>query len=116
MLQEEFALTEEQKKTLLSMNEYWREISGRADWHRLAPSELDNLIHTITPMQVLLIVGEHAQTNARRAVIKPGWEGAGKEFTILGPSVELRGQQWTPCIFDNEEDPEWMKTVSFKLL
>lgn len=58
-------LTEPQKQKLLSMNNYWEEISKREEWRQKmnADGELVQLLSVLTPMQVLLIVGEYAKNN-----------------------------------------------------
>jgi len=42
------------------------------------------------------------------AVIKEGWEGAGRELHVIGPAY-LHEQWWVPVIDPEEEDPTWHK-------
>ena len=51
-----------------------------------------------------------------RGRVKEGWQDAGRQFDVLGSSIELNGTWWTPIIFDMEEDPTWIKTRAFEFL
>ena len=48
--------------------------------------------------------------------IRKGWWGAGKEFQILGPSINVKNQYWTPILYDGEEDPDFLKTEAIELI
>jgi len=42
--------------------------------------------------------------------IKQGWGSAGKRGLLLGSNVECEGMEWTPVLWEDEEDPDWFKT------
>lgn len=54
-------LTGNQINTLVSMNNYWEEISKREKVGELSRMELNQLFTVLNPIQVLLIVGEFAK-------------------------------------------------------
>lgn len=45
--------------------------------------------------------------------IKKGWEGEGREGKRLGPDIYVE-QNWTPVLFDNEEDPTFFKSAGLE--
>lgn len=55
------------------------------------------------------------QSGTTRVRIKSGWDNAGRTGTVIGRSVK-RGQWWSPVIWDDEEDPDWHKTVGLEAL
>jgi hypothetical protein len=54
-------LTQEQVRTLKSMNNYWEEISQRPDEKPVSFEEFNQLVSVLDIRQVLLIVGEYAK-------------------------------------------------------
>jgi len=46
-----------------------------------------------------------------RAKIKSGWDKAGKEGDVLGDNIFVK-QWWTPIKWDDEEDPDFIKTLA----
>lgn len=46
------------------------------------------------------------------ARIKKGWHEAGRKLFILGEPIRVNVQDWTPIIFDGDEDPTYMKTAA----
>lgn len=51
-----------------------------------------------------------------KARIKKGWQDAGKIFFILGNSVRANVMDWTPIIYDGDEDPSWIKTSAIEII
>lgn len=45
--------------------------------------------------------------------IKDGWHEAGRTGVTLGVPV-LVEQLWTPILFDDEEDPDFLKTAAIE--
>ena len=48
-----------------------------------------------------------------RVRIRAGWGGGGREGMRLGPDVYVR-QEWTPVLWDDEEDPDWHKAAGLE--
>ena len=48
--------------------------------------------------------------NGDVAVIREGWEGAGKHMRVLGPAVFVQ-QHWVPVLDPDEEDPTFHKAA-----
>lgn len=48
-------------------------------------------------------------------IIKSGWFNAGQQFEILGDSINVNGMQWTPVLYNGEEDPDFLKTDAIHL-
>lgn len=46
-----------------------------------------------------------------RVQVKAAWDSAGRKGIVLGDSVETAGQMWTPVKWDDEEDPDFFKTI-----
>ena len=46
--------------------------------------------------------------------IRFGWVQFGKVGVIIGEPVFV-GQSWTPVVWDDEEDPEFYKTVALEV-
>lgn len=46
--------------------------------------------------------------------IKEGWEGAGRLGYAVGPDVMVSGQEWTPVLWNGEEDPDWHKSAGLE--
>ena len=44
-----------------------------------------------------------------------GWHEAGRTFEILGNSIEVGGQRWTPIRYMDEDDPDFIKTAAIKI-
>lgn len=51
-----------------------------------------------------------------KAKVKKGWYDAGKIFFILGDSVRVNVMDWTPIVYDGEEDPDWIKTSAVEII
>jgi hypothetical protein len=51
-----------------------------------------------------------------RGKIDDGWFNAGQEFEILGEPIHVNGQDWTPIVYDGEEDPDFIKTAAVKII
>jgi hypothetical protein len=47
-----------------------------------------------------------------RVTIKTGWDGAGRSGTVIGKPTYQGGQPWTPVVWDDDEDPDWIKTAA----
>lgn len=47
--------------------------------------------------------------------IKKGWDKAGRLGKVLGESIIYRDIEWTPVIWEEEEDPDWNKTIGLEL-
>jgi hypothetical protein len=47
------------------------------------------------------------------AVIKEGWDQAGKGLEVLGPAVYVE-QWWVPVLHPDEEDPSFYKEASLR--
>lgn len=64
-----------------------------------------------TPREILEDLsdaGAVVETKEERVRIREGWHGAGQEGLRLGPDVFTQ-QEWTPVLWDGEEDPDWHK-------
>lgn len=48
--------------------------------------------------------------------IKKGWDREYRTGKTLGKSKIVNGMEWTPVLWDDEEDPDWHKTrgLNFK--
>lgn len=54
---------------------------------------------------------------AHAIVIKAGWEGAGKQGKVVGCAINSETtQEWTPVLWDGEEDPEFFKSAGLERL
>jgi len=53
-------------------------------------------------------LGAVIETKHERVKIKAGWGDAGQEGRRLGPDVFVE-QEWTPVLWDGQEDPDWHK-------
>lgn len=52
----------------------------------------------------------------RQAVIREGWEYAGRQLTVIGPTVIVNGMLWVPIVFEDEDEPDLYKESSIKFL
>ncbi len=43
-------------------------------------------------------------------VVKAGFVDAGRKGRSLGEHITVNGMQWTPVLWDDEEDPEFFKS------
>lgn len=50
-----------------------------------------------------------------RIRIRDGWEEAGKTGTAIGPAF-FYGQLWTPVVWDDNEDPDFVKSIALQRL
>ena len=48
--------------------------------------------------------------------IRAGGIGAGRRFDILGPSVGVRKEAWTPVVYFDTDEPGWVRTSSVEKL
>ena len=46
-----------------------------------------------------------------KMMIKEGWDRSGRVGTRLGPDITVGTMNWTPILWDDEEDPDWHKSV-----
>ena len=51
-----------------------------------------------------------------KVIIKEGWEDAGKIGEVIGEVQYLTaaGQEWTPVLWDGDEDPSWCKSAGLR--
>lgn len=127
MIPEKFKLSDEQIRVLKSCSVYWTEISDREpNWrNRCATDELQKIVfeNMINPIQVLLILGDYVNNQyPKKAVIKDGWQFAGRTLSIMGAPIKIEGQLFSPIKWDNELDPDldedldWQKTASLNIV
>lgn len=45
----------------------------------------------------------------KKGVIASDYFDAGREFTILGDAILVNGTAWVPILYDNEDDPDFLK-------
>jgi len=50
------------------------------------------------------------------ARVKKGWYDAGRKLFVLGDPIRVNVQDWTPIVYDGEEDPTWIKTSAVELI
>lgn len=50
-----------------------------------------------------------------RVRIKDGWDELGRIGKQIGPRVTLDDQDWTPVLWDDEDDPGWHKTAGLEM-
>lgn len=63
-------------------------------------------------------IHEHPKTGEKNSVrvrIKEGWEDAGQKGTVLGTNLFVE-QLWTPVKWDDEEDPNFHKTIGLEFI
>lgn len=74
---------------------------------------IDEAIEAICEYRFRLEKAESELSNLctrKRVMICDGWRDAGKIGTTLGPPV-FAEQNWTPVLWDDEEDPDFHKTA-----
>lgn len=49
-------------------------------------------------------------TEFKKGKIADGYHNAGREFQILGFSVNVNDRLWVPVLFDDEQEPDWLKS------
>lgn len=64
----------------------------------------------IRSLRARLDDGRVERANPVYVVIRDGWENAGKRGMVLGPPVFVE-QNWTPVLWDDEDDPDFHKTA-----
>lgn len=52
----------------------------------------------------------------RRIKMREGWYEAGKLGLLIGPAVYVGGQHWSPVKWDDEEDPDMVKTAGIEFV
>jgi hypothetical protein len=54
-------------KRISSMNVYWEELKDRVDYFTPAKHEFQQLLTLLSPMEILLIVGEYVSNHENKA-------------------------------------------------
>lgn len=52
----------------------------------------------------------------KQFIIKDGWGSAGRQGKILGTPFNVNGMEWTPILWDGDEDPDWYKADGLEIL
>lgn len=73
----------------------------------------ENRLGAIEANRIKKAAEEEEQRKKKRVKIKKGWENEGKTGKTVG-NISFLKQDWTPVLWDNEEDPEFFKTAGLE--
>ena len=93
----------------------WKMPGGEKYCFTLTPKDFYK-VASPAPMSRAEVLEKIKGTDNLRGMINDGWHEAGRSFEILGDSITVGGTQWTPILYDDAEDPDFLKTNAIKLI